>query len=153
MNILVVLLSISFVSLIFSKKLNLFKEDIFFKILIIFFIYNIAVLFFSNNPINSFSRTFGFIRFILLAYALSYFIPYKNYKYLKAISTCWLAFFIFISFDLIFEFFFGFNLVGISNQFPGRLSSFQGNELKIGNFYLGFALIISGIIYYFYEKK
>ena len=61
MNILVVLLSISFVSLIFSKKLNLFKEDIFFKILIIFFIFNIAVLFFSNNPINSFSRTFGFI--------------------------------------------------------------------------------------------
>ena len=43
--------------------------------------------------------------------------------------------------------------MGISNQFPGRLSSFQGNELKIGNFYLGFALIISGIIYYFYEKK
>ena len=43
--------------------------------------------------------------------------------------------------------------MGISNQFPGRLSSFQWNELKIGNFYLGFALIISGIIYYFYKKK
>ena len=153
MNIMVVLLSISFVTLIIFEKLNLFKKDIFFKILIIFFIFNIVILFFWNNPVNSFSRTFGFVRFILLAYSLSYFISYKEYKYFKAISIGWLSFFIFISFDLIFEFFFGFNLAGISNQFPGRLSSFQGDELKIGNFYFGFALVVSAIIFYFYEKK
>ena len=153
MNVLVVLLSISFVTTIISNKIDLFKKDIFFKILIIFFVFNIVVLFFSNDPVNSFSRAFGFIRFILLAYSLSYFISYKDYKYFKVIAISWLLFFIFISFDLIFEFLFGFNLIGISNQFPGRLSSFQGDELKIGNFYLGFALIISAIIYYFYGKK
>ena len=152
MNVLVVLLSISFATTIISNKIDLFK-DIFFKILIIFFVFNIVVLIFSNNPVNSFSRAFGFIRFILLAYSLSYFISYKDYKYFKVIAISWLLFFIFISFDLIFEFLFGFNLIGISNQFPGRLSSFQGDELKIGNFFLGFALIISAIIYYFYGKK
>ena len=130
MNILVVLLSISFATTIISNKIDLFKKDIFFKILIIFFVFNIVVLFFSNNPVNSFSRAFGFIRFILLAYSLSYFISYKDYKYFKVIAISWLLFFIFISFDLIFEFLFGFNLIGISNQFPGRLSSFQGDELK-----------------------
>ena len=92
MNIMVVLLSISFVTLIIFEKLNLFKKDIFFKILIIFFVFNIVILFFWNNPVNSFSRTFGFVRFILLAYSLSYFISYKEYKYFKAISIGWLSF-------------------------------------------------------------
>ena len=62
-------------------------------------------------------------------------------------------FFLFITIDLIFEFFLGYNIFGISNQFPGRLSSFLGDELKIGNFYFGFALFTSATIFYFYKKK
>ena len=153
MNIMVVLLSISLATLYISQKFNLFKNDIFLKILLFFFVFNILLLFFSNDVINSFSRAIGFIRFIFLAYALSYFISFKKYKYFRVIALSWLSFFLFISLDLVFEFFFGFNLVGISNQFPGRLSSFQGNELKIGNFYLGFSLFISSIIHYFFKKQ
>ena len=97
MNVLVVLLSISFATTIISNKIDLFKKDIFFKILIIFFVFNIVVLFFSNNPVNSFSRAFGFIRFILLAYSLSYFISYKDYKYFK-IYNYWLVIIFFIYF-------------------------------------------------------
>ena len=62
-------------------------------------------------------------------------------------------FFLFITIDLIFEFFLGYNIFGISNQFPGRLSSFLGDELKIGNFYFGFALFTSATVFYFYKKK
>ena len=153
MNIIVVLLTISFLSIIISHRINFFKKDIFFKFLVTYFIFTLLILYFSNDWVNSFSRTIGFVRFICLAYGLAYFISYKEFKYLKLISTFWLLFFLFISLDLIFEFFLGFNIVGISNQFPGRLSSFLGDELKIGNYYLGFALLAVTTIYYFKSKR
>ena len=153
MNIIVVLLSISFLAITISQKINYLKNDIFLKLLIAYLIFSFVVLIFSTDWVNSFSRTIGFIRFICLAYGLAYFLSYKEFKYLKFITMGWLLFFLFISLDLIFEFFVGFNFIGISNQFPGRLSSFLGDELKIGNYYLGFALLASTTIYYFFDKK
>ena len=53
-----------------------------------------------------------------------------------------------ISFDIIFEVIFGFNTLGFSSYMPGRLSSFFNQELKIGNLYSSFYLVILSFILY-----
>ena len=37
--------------------------------------------------------------------------------------------------DLFIEFIFGKNILGYSSDYIGRLASFTGDELKIGNFF------------------
>ena len=60
------------------------------------------------------------------------------------------------SFDIIFEFFIGFNFIGNTSNYAGRLASFSGDELKIGGYYFGFMLISIWIVlknhkkYYFF---
>ena len=40
-----------------------------------------------------------------------------------------------------FEFFNGSNILGFSSEFNGRIASFTGDELKIGNYYLDYTFI------------
>ena len=59
-----------------------------------------------------------------------------------------------MSFDLIFEYILGYNILGFSSYMPGRLSSFLNQELKIGHFYSAFILIfLCNLHNYFYSKK
>ena len=136
-----------------NKKYEYFNNGIF-VLLIIFFIYLIINLFFSINFHNSLPRSIGFLRFILLAFAISYYFNIKNSKYFNLILSIWMFIFIFISFDLMVEYFFGKNLFGMSNVFWGRLSGVMNEELKIGGFYLGFYFFfIASLIRLFPKKK
>ena len=63
-------------------------------------------------------------------------------------------FFFIVFFDLIFEYYFGHNILGFQSSMPGRLASFLNTELKIGNYYTGFSLLaLSFIFNYFRQKK
>jgi O-antigen ligase len=136
-----------------NKKYEYFNNRIF-VLLIIFFIYLIINLFFSINFHNSLPRSIGFLRFILLAFAISYYFNIKNSKYFNLILSIWMFIFIFISFDLMVEYFFDKNLFGMSNVFWGRLSGVMNEELKIGGFYLGFYFFfIASLIKLFPQKK
>ena len=154
LNLNLILLSLLFVFIIFNeKKFNFIKADYFFLSCLIFFIYLIFNLKNSINFENSLLRTFGFIRFILFSYAIAYFISYKKFKYLKKILYFWLIIFIIVSIDLLIEFIFGTNLIGYKNEFPGRLSGFLNDELKIGHYYRGFVIISLLTIILFIKKK
>ena len=50
--------------------------------------------------------------------------------------------FFFITFDLIFEFLSGKNILGNQSSYEGRLSGVMGDELIIGNIYTGFSFIV-----------
>ena len=110
-------------------------------------------LFFSNNFDESITRVLGFFRFIILILALQYIITEKNSKYISVLFKCWFYLFIFISIDLIFEFFVGHNLFGFTSPMPARLVGLLKDELKIGNFYYGFILISLTYFYYTYPNK
>jgi hypothetical protein len=59
-----------------------------------------------------------------------------------------------VSFDLIFEYILGYNILGFSSYMPGRLGSFLNQELKIGHFYSAFILIfLCNLHNYFYSKN
>jgi hypothetical protein len=49
---------------------------------------------------------------------------------------------LFVLFDIIFEIIFGKNIFGNMAIIPGRISSFTGDDMNIGNFFSAFVLIV-----------
>lgn len=130
------------------KRIGFFKQKIFYYLL--FFWFGLILNFiFSEIPENSIGRTFGFIRFIILVMSVIFIFNYHDDRYKKLIISFWSFTFIIVFFDLIIEFFLGQNILGFSSNYAGRLTSFTGEELKIGNFFTGFAAI--SIVYFYYK--
>ena len=134
-NLTITLIAIFFLIDVFKKKQeNLFKEKNFYFLIIIYFYLVLNAIFIANNT-DSIIRAIGFIRFIIFSYAVSfYFFYFKN-----TILKFWVIIFFIVSFDILFEYFMGNNILGFESGYPGRVASFTGDEIKIGNFY--FALV------------
>lgn len=137
--------------LIKEKKLKFLDQHTFYLLLFLWgtLIVNMAL---SLSFENSFSRAFGFIRFIFFIFAIK-FVLNKHKVDDKIIFISWISIFLIITIDIIFESIFGFNTLGFKNNFPGRISSFLHDELKIGNYYFGFILLSLSFIYYNYRKS
>ena len=136
-NATVLLISIIFIfDLIYRKDFLLFKNYNFY-FLILIYVYLILNSIFISQSAESMTRAFGFIRFIFLAYAISFY--FRNYK--KDFLKYWFLIFLIVTFDIFYESFFGKNTIGFSSNYSGRIASFTGEELKIGGFYFGFFLI------------
>ena len=147
------LISIIFLIEIFKEKKFYFFQNNIFYMLFFFWISLIINLIFSINPEDGTLRSVGFVRIILLIFAIKYIFSYENYKYKNNILKVWFIIFIIVSIDLLFEFIFGRNILGYSAVMPGRLAGFLDDEPKIGGYYLGFILISLTYIIYKYEKK
>ena len=152
-NLSVIFICIFFLIVIFKfKEFHIFKDK-FFILLLFFWLSLILNLFFSFNFENSLTRALGFSRFILLIYAIKYCLNFNNKQYSKFIYQIWLIIFLVVTFDLIFEYFIGFNVLGFKSYMPGRLSGFLNQELKIGHFYSAFFLICSVFILELFKNK
>ena len=152
-NISVIVVDILFIYTLYRRKSFNYLDNRYFYSLLIFWFYLLINLFFSIDYIESLSRSVGFIRFILFAFAISFFLQNKTAEIRKIIFNYWTLFFLLISFDLIIEFIFGFNLFGFESPLLGRLGGVMGQELKIGHFYSAFFLIFALLIYKFFQKK
>jgi len=128
---------------IFFSDFSLFSE---YKLLLILFLLLLVNLFINQTFFNSATRTIGFGRFLIFIPMIIFFIRYKNFKYLDLYLKFWTIFFIFISFDLLFEFIIGHNLIGNISSYAGRLAGLMGEELVIGYFYFLFFLTTSAFI-------
>lgn len=125
----------------FAEKERL-NNNILLKVSLIFFITLILNIFFNTGDQFSYERQIGSLRFFLFIISISFFLQFKNSIYLNRIFKLWFFIFLFVTFDLYFEYIFGFNIIGNTSYLPSRLSGFLGDELKIGNFYYGFIFII-----------
>lgn len=144
-NITVILISLFFIiDLIIRKNNFLFKNNNFYFLIIIYLYLIFNSIFISNHPEAPF-KAFAFIRFILLAYAINFYFKLYNNSFLKI----WTLIFLIVSFDILFEFFVGKNILGFESSYYGRIASFTGDELKIGGFYFGFLFICLA----FFENK
>ena len=143
-NASIVIMNIFFlIHIIYEKKFKVFNNDLFYLLIGIWVLLILNTLL-NDNFIDNYNRSFAFVRFILLVLSFSYFLSYKNFKFKKIIFDIWSIIFIIVSLDLIFEFFFGFNSLGFTSAYSGRLAGFMGDELKIGHWYLCFSLILLG---------
>ena len=115
---------------------------------IVLWIYLLFNLYFSNDFDQSLSRSLFFIRYPLLIMAISFFFKEQNYK-VNSIFLIWLITMIIVVFDLFFQYFFGFNTLGFKNVYPGRLSGFLHEELKIAHLVIGFFILSTS---YFLNK-
>ena len=145
-NLAVTLVSIFFlIDVSLKKKGDIFKDQNFYFLLIIYFYLILNAIFVANNS-DSIIRAVGFIRFVLFAYAVSFYLFYFK----KIIVKFWVIIFFIVSFDILFEYFLGKNLLGYESVYPGRIASFTGDEMKIGNFYFAFIFIC---LSFFREKN
>lgn len=153
-NIYTILISFIFIyQLILYQKYGIFINSEL-LLLLLFWITLIISLFFSIDINNSISRSLGFLRFLIFIPAIIFITQYKNGKFVDTIFKFWTLIFSVITCDLIFEYFIGHNLLGFKSNMDGRLAGVLNEELKIGNYYLGFYLIsITAIIKMFPNKK
>ena len=151
-NLFTVILIFFFLNEIKFNPKYLVKDKILF-LLILFWFFILISLFTSIYVENSIPRSLGFIRFILLSYAVAYYIGLNDFKYYKIIILIWFFIFFISSVDLFIEYILGFNLLGYVSYMPGRLSGFLGDELKIGNYYLGFYFLILPFSIQFFKKQ
>ena len=151
-NLFTVILIFFFLNEIKFNPKYLVKDKILF-LLILFWFFILISLFTSIYVENSIPRSLGFIRFILLSYAVAYYIGLNDFKYYKIIILIWFFIFFISSVDLFIEYILGFNLLGYVSYMPGRLSGFLGDELKIGNYYLGFYFLILAFSIQFFKKQ
>jgi O-antigen ligase len=152
-NLSIIILDIIFISeILMKKRLNFLKNYIFYSLIFLWFTFLINI-FFSIDPSNSFSRGFGFIRFIFFVMLILYYFNINNEKYRKLILYSWLVIFSITSLDLIFEYINGKNILGFTSYIHGRLAGFYNDELIIGNFYYAFILIIISFLIVIFSNK
>jgi O-antigen ligase len=148
----ILLIDLSFIILLVSKKNFYFlkkKTIIYFLILYIYLIFN---SFISIDYSESYSRNLGFLRFIILFVAFNYFY-YQKY-FFKKMFKFWLLILLIVTFDIFVEFFYGKNILGydISGYGnPKRIVSFFKDEPVVGSFVGAFFLILTG--FFFNQKK
>lgn len=136
-NLIVILIGILFITEISIKKELNYLNQINFYFLILINIYLILNSYFISENKESIFKAIGFIRFIIMAYAISYYFK----KFDKKIIKFWFLFFVVVTIDLLIEYIFGKNMLGNEAIYPGRLAGFTGDELKIGGFYFGFIFL------------
>tara|TARA_B100001063_G_C16762768_1_gene556870 strand:- start:142 stop:1341 length:1200 start_codon:yes stop_codon:yes gene_type:complete len=138
----------SILCLYFIFKDKIFNENFF--ILILSFILLLIPNFFSLYPSHSITEFIVNIRYFLFAYFIS--------KYLKVdfefIIKVLLIITLMLSFDLVFQYIFTFNLLGFpldQSHNGSRASSFFRDELVAGSYIFKFGLPVIG--YFLYKKK
>ena len=152
LNLFIIILDLIFIFEVVSKKKLKYFNNKFFYSLILFWLILLINLIFSISFVDSLPRSFGFVRFIFFALAINYYFN-ESSKYTNHIFAIWAIIFFIISFDLIFEYIFGFNTLGFKSYMPGRLSGFFNQELKIGHLYSAIILICLSFIHIFLSQQ
>ena len=135
LNLSIAIIDIFFLYEIYkNKNFIFFKNKFFFGLIFFWFILLINLIFFSIDFENSLSRSLGFLRFILLIFAIKFYV-FSTENYRIFILNSWLIIFCIISIDVLIEFSFGRNILGFKSSIPGRLVSFLDQEYKIGYIY------------------
>jgi O-antigen ligase len=151
LNAWTIIMSTIFIAYVCIKKEYKIFDSIFFYLLIFFWVSLIINLFFTSNLNNSILRALGFGKFIIFVYALKYVFTFNKFKYENLIYKIWFTIFCIVTFDLLFQYIFGFNTLGFKSPWNARLGGFLNQELKIGHYYYAFALF--AISYYLSISK
>ena len=138
-NISLLLLFVLFIFNFRNNKINL-KDPII--LLFLFLIFTLFVnLIFSINQENSIPRVLKFFLYFVLIIELKKLIIENQNLFEKKILKYWSWIFLVVLFDVIFEIYFGKNILGFKSYYPGRIASFFNDELVVGSFFLTFSLI------------
>ena len=143
-NSLIIIIDLIFIlELIKTRNNYILKDNNFYFLIIIFFYLICNSLFIATDkdyPVKdyeSIQRSIGFLRFIILAYAIHFYFTKHRNKILKY----WLLIFVVVTVDIIFEYIFKVNMLGFSSVNGHRVGSFRPDNLNIGGYYFGFIML------------
>ena len=147
LNLIIIIVLFLFHLVRFKNQINIFEDKNELKIFFIIFIYLILNTLISKDWSLSVRRNFLYFEFFLIVLSLRYFL--NNKDVLKKVIFNWLVIICIVSFDIFFEYSYGFNILGFTNQtgYSGRIVSFFKDELIVGSFILSFAIIIFSYLY------
>ena len=134
LEFILIIISFCFLKEIFEKKKWYLFNNIYFKFFIIFYLYILINFIIQTKNFDTLSIIFYF-RYFIYILSIFYFLHERKklfYDFLKTI----IFLIIFLSIDSIFQFIFEYNLIGLKQIVPFRVSSFFGNELILGSFIL-----------------
>ena len=142
LNLYITIGSILFIIKILKKKINLNNLDAWIILFLIFYLYITSISFFSLDPRSSISSSISQIRFLF--FALFIFSIKFDLKNLKNIFYFYSIILIFVSLDVVYQYFFKVDIFGLSGNplNPNRLSGPFGNELIVGAYLTFLSLII-----------
>ncbi len=149
----VVLINILFLYIIFkTKKFEYFKNKFFVFFLIFYFILIISSLS-SENILYSLKSSLPYFRHGVFVIAMIYVIDTNKEKFLKSFFKIILITFSVLTFDGLFQYFMGYNILGLHHVHPDRITSFFVQELKLGSFLARMMPIVIAFLIYFGVKK
>ena len=161
-NLVTILVSVTFI--FFNIKKKLFFQNW----IIAFFIFNLYLIFNPSNFINfkyiffdlkNILKIIFFLRFPIFFYALVYWLI-DDAKQLKIILIILISCILFVSIDIIYQYFFKIDILGfeaglINDELKtfSRYSGPFGDELIGGSYLLRNSIILFSLIQYFLSKK
>jgi O-antigen ligase len=140
-------------SYLYLDKFKFFKKKnsiYLYLILILYFLLIISSLI-SEYKFFSLKSSLLYPRFILFSLAISFFLMHSDKILIVSLYVLLIIFFL-LAIDANFQFFFRENIIGLEIN-SNRVSSFFGDELVLGSYLVRlFPLLISLIIFIYYEK-
>lgn len=144
--------SILAISSFFFFRNKKFFLNFFFISFIIFWILIIISSLFSEYKLISLKSSFLYFRFILFSLFV-WWILEENKKILIKIYIVLLFCFLILIFDSIFQYFNGSNIFNMKIVEENRISSFFGEELKMGGFLMRLFPLLVALSFFFIKKK
>ena len=147
----VVFLFFSFFFFFFLKNKKFFLNYFFF-FFIIFWILILISSSLAEDKILSFKSSIFYFRFLLFSLFV-WWILEVNKKILNKIYIVLLFCFLIIIFDSFFQYINGSNIFNMELVEQNRVSSFFGDELKMGGFLMRLFPVLVALTFFFYKKK
>ena len=143
----IILIDLSFIFFIFYTKEFYFLKNKTIKLIGLLYLYLIFNSLIAQDFTIGAYRNFGFIRFIILFTAFSYFFYIS--KSFRKVLVIWALIIIVICLDIYFERYTGKNILGYGGG--TRVFSFFKDEPIVGGYMNAFYLMISGYFYFIFK--
>ena len=150
------ILIIDLILILYCVKNNYWDwlKNKYFKLFFIFYLYLILnssfnIFYHQSFGFDGLIRSIFFIKFILLFFSFQ--ILLKDNFYLQKVLFFWLIIIIVTIFDVFFELYFGYNILGFTSKDSTRIVSFFYDENVVGGYL--FAIGFSTITYFLIKKN
>lgn len=154
-DLLVILIDLIFIYFLISNKDYKFLNNKYIYFFVIFWLIFSTRSLFADDILLSFKSSFPFIRIFLFPFAIYYFLKMSNKNFFKVFNVTLLILISIFSFDLIFQYFVGYNTFGFKIDNPDKINGMFGDEAVAGSYLLRLfpLIVISGFLTNYKNKK
>lgn len=148
----VVLIDLIFLYIIIKENKLSLLNNIYFKYFLFFCLYFSVRSIFTDDILFSLKSSFFYIRFIILVFAISFFLD-RNDKLISLFSKIFLVTILIVCIDGLFQYLFGFNFLGFKIDNEDKLSGLFGDEAVLGSFLVRLTPLVFAVLYRYFNQR